>query len=83
MSHNFSLTVDSKNTMICSVNAPCHCYGEVCLVSNTKKCNEGSVFVDAVPFCGAQNGWELMGDLVCKILGFKGVDTSATSSNGK
>ena len=83
MNRPFKVSRNRKSQMNCSDNAPCHCYGEVCLVSDTKKCNEGNVYVDAVPFCSEMRGWELMGDLVCKILGFKGLKTAGQLTNGR
>ena len=66
---------DSKNKnlslrMKCSISNPCYCYGRLCLVSNTAKCNEGNVFIDGRPICGTHSGWKELGKHICHELGF-------------
>ena len=58
-------------SMKCSESKPCYCHERICLVSNTKKCNEGNVFIDGRPFCGDYRGWEKLGKYICQELGFE------------
>ena len=81
MTRNFNVSKTSAAAMLCSSSSPCYCYGKICLVSNTKNCNEGNVFIDGRAFCGTTTGWELIGNHICQDLGFRNL--SAVKTDGE
>ena len=80
MTTTFTVSKDSNRKMKCSPSKPCYCYGKICLVSNTKSCSEGNVFLDGRPVCGAEYGWDKrIGRAICQELGFKDIETTTKS----
>lgn len=80
MTRTFVVSKYTNARMQCTEKTPCYCYGKICLVSNTKKCNEGNIFIDGRAICGLMDGWKsnnkpgVLGDLICQALGFRKVD---------
>ena len=78
MTKDFNVSIktpemDSHAQMHCK-DRQCHCYGKICLVSETGKgsCSAGNVFVNGWAFCGVNDAFTLeLGSLICKELGFR------------
>ena len=84
MTANFTVIKDHtdqnlNSKMKCTDRKPCFCYGKLCLVSEDGKCNQGNVFIEGTPVCGPSANWnEMLGELICQELGFRGLDSNAT-----
>ena len=53
----------------------CHCYGKICLVSESGKgnCSSGNIFVNGRAFCASEGLSRSFGKAVCQELGFQDI----------
>ena len=87
MKIDFDVSATPHARMQCAdPNKECHCYGKICLVSESGKgnCSAGNVFVNGRAFCALNDGFNIeFGRLICKELGFRDVVRVTTSKDIK